>query len=151
MHYIILTVIWVVVSVLQITIARTPIVETLLVNFLVINVGISGLYAFMGHAFSSKKVAEYIGWPSGNPFQFEVAVTNLSFGILGVLCIWFRDNFWIATVIGFSVFALGAAYVHIRDITKNKNHSPGNAGPPLYSDILKPIFLVGLLIAYLLQ
>ena len=151
MHYIILTVIWVVVSVLQITIATTPIVETLLVNFLVINVGISGLYAFMGHAFSSKKVAEYIGWSSGNPFQFEVAVTNLSFGILGVLCIWFRDNFWIATVIGFSVFALGAAYVHIRDIIKNKNHSPGNAGPPLYSDILKPIFLVGLLIAYLLQ
>jgi len=151
MHYIILTVVWVVVSVLQITIARTPIVETLLVNFLVINVGISGLYAFMGHAFSSKKVAEYIGWPSGSPFQFEVAVTNLSFGILGVLCIWFRDNFWIATVTGFSVFALGAAYVHIRDIMKNKNHSPGNAGPPLYSDILKPIFLVGLLIAYLLQ
>ena len=151
MHYIILPVIWVVVSVLQITIAGTPIVETLLVNFLVINVGISGLYAFMGHAFSSKKVAEYIGWPSGNPFQFEVAVTNLSFGILGVLCIWFRDNFWIATVIGFSVFALGAAYVHIRDIVKNKNHSSGNAGPPLYSDILKPVFLVGLLIAYLLQ
>jgi hypothetical protein len=151
MHYIILTALWVVVSVLQITIAGTPIVETLLVNFLVINVGISGLYAFMGHAFSSKKVAEYIGWPSGNPFQFEVAITNLSFGILGVLCIWFRDNFWIATVIGFSVFALGAAYVHIRDIIKNKNHSPGNAGPPLYSDILKPIFLVGLLIAYLLQ
>ena len=58
MHYIILPVIWVVVSVLQITIARTPIVETLLVNFLVINVGISALYAFMGHAFSSKKVAE---------------------------------------------------------------------------------------------
>ena len=105
----------------------------------------------MGHAFSSKKVGEYIGWPSGNPFQFEVAITNLSFGILGVLCIWFRDNFWIATVIGFSVFALGAAYVHIRDIIKNKNHSPGNAGPPLYSDILKPTFLAGLLIAYLLQ
>jgi len=151
MHYIILAAIWVVVSVLQITIAKTPIAETLLLNFLVINVGISGLYAFMGHAFSSKKVAEYIGWPSGNPFQFEVAITNLSFGILGVLCIWFRDNFWIATVIGFSVFALGAAYVHIRDIIKNKNHSPGNAGSPLYSDILKPVFLVGLLIAYLLE
>lgn len=150
MHYIILTAIWVVVSVLQIIIAKTPVAETLLVNFLVINVGISGLYAFMGHAFSSKKVAEYIGWPSGNPFQLEVSVTNLSFGILGVLCIWFRDNFWIATVIGFSVFAFGAAYVHIRDIMKNNNRSPGNAGPPLYSDILKPVVLVVLLIVYLL-
>jgi len=151
MHYIILPVIWVVVSVLQITIAKTSIIETLLLNFLVINVGISGLYAFVGHAFSSKKVAEYIGWPSGNPFQFEVAITNLSIGVLGVLCIWFRDNFWIATVIVFSVFALGAAYGHIRDMIKNKNHSPGNAGPPLYADILKPVFLVGLLVAYLLQ
>ena len=150
MHYIILVAIWVVVSVSQIIIARTPIVETLLVNFLVINVGISALFAFMGHAFSSKKIAEYIGWPSGNPFQLEVAVTNLSFGILGILCIWFRDNFWIATTIGFSVFAFGAAYIHIRDRIKNNNRAPGNAGLPLYSDILKPIVLIVLLIAYLL-
>lgn len=150
MHYIIFAAIWVIASVLQIIIAKTPIAETLLVNFLVINIGISSLYAFMGHAFSSKKVAEYIGWPSGNPFQSEIAITNLSFGILGVLCIWFRDSFWIATVIGYSVFAFGAAYVHIREIVKNKNKSPGNAGPPLYSDILKPIIVIGLLITYLL-
>ena len=150
MHYIILAVLWVIASAIQIIIVKTPIVETLLVNFLVINVGISGLYAFIGHAFSSKKVAEYIGWPSGNPFQLEVAVTNLTLGILGILCIWFRDNFWIATVIGFSIFAFGAAFVHIRDIVKNNNRSPGNAGPPLYADILKPVVLVGLLIVYLL-
>ena len=104
MHYIILAALWIIVSILHIVIAKTPIIETLLMYFLVINIGISGLYAFVGHAFSSKKVAEYIGWPSGNPFQFEVAVTNLSFGLLGILCIWFRDGFWIATAIGYSIF-----------------------------------------------
>jgi len=150
MHYLILAAIWIVVSVLQIIIGKTPAAETLLVNFLVINVGISGLYAFIGHAFSPKKVAEYIGWPSGNPFQLEIAVTNLSFGILGVLCIWLRENFLLATVIGFSIFAFGVAIVHIRDIIKNNNRSPGNAGPPLYSDILKPIVLIVLLVIYLL-
>jgi hypothetical protein len=150
MHYIVLVAIWVIASVLQIVIAKTPVIETLLVYFLVINVGISALFAFIGHAFSSKKVAEYIGWPAGNPFQLEVAVTNLSFGILGILCFWFRDGFLLATVIGFSIFAFGAAFVHIRDIIKNNNRSPGNAGLPLYSDIIKPVVCIGLLIPYLI-
>jgi hypothetical protein len=150
MHYIVLVAIWVIASVLQIVIAKTPVIETLLVYFLVINVGISALFAFIGHAFSSKKVAEYIGWPAGNPFQLEVAVANLSFGILGILCFWFRDGFLLATVIGFSIFAFGAAFVHIRDIIKNNNRSPGNAGLPLYSDIIKPVVCIGLLIPYLI-
>ena len=150
MHYIILAAIWVVASLVQIILMKSPVIETLLINFLVINIGISGLFAFVGHAFSSNKVAEYIGWPSGNPFQFEVAITNLSLGILAILCIWFRGNFWIATVIVYSIFAFGAAYGHIREIIKNNNKSPGNAGPPLYVDIIKPLIVTGLLIAYLL-
>ena len=150
MHYIILAVIWVVASAIQIVLMKFPALETLLINFIVINIGISALFAFVGHAFSPNKVAEYIGWPSGNPFQFEVAVTNLSLGILAILCICFRGNFWIATVIVYSIFAFGAAYGHIREIIKNNNKSPGNAGPPLYIDIIKPLIVIGLLIAYLL-
>ena len=150
MHYIILAALWVIASIMQIVIVKFPVVETLLVNFLVINIGISGLFAFMGHAFRSNKVAQYIGWPSGNPFQFEVAIANLSFGILGILCIWIKDNFLIATVIGYSIYAFGAAYGHIREIIKNKNKAPGNAGPPLYADIIKPLIVIGLLVAYLL-
>lgn len=149
MHYIILAAIWVVASILQIVLMKIPIAETLLVNFLVINIGISGIFAFVGHAFSADKVAKYIGWPSGNPFQFEVAIANLSFGILGIICIWFRDNFLIAVVTGYSIYAFGAAYGHIREIVKNKNKSPGNAGPPLYADIIKPLIAIGLLVAYL--
>jgi len=151
MHYTILAIIWIIASIVQIVVFKFPVIETLLVNFLVINVGLSALFAFMGHAFSADKVAKYIGWPAGNPFQFEVAVTNLSLGMLGILCIWFRDNFWIATVIGYSVFAFGAAYGHVREMVKNKNKSPGNAGPPLYVDIIKPLIVIGLLIAYLLS
>jgi hypothetical protein len=150
MHYIILAAIWIIASILQIVFIKTPIVETLLMNFIVINIGLSSLYAFVGHAFSSKKVAEYIGWPSGNPFQFEVAVTNLSFGILGVLCIWYREGFWLATIIGYSIFAFGATYGHIRELIKNNNRSPGNAGAPLYVDIIKPVIVIGLLVTYLI-
>ena len=59
-----------------------------------------------------RPVAASIGWPAGNPFQYEVAVANLAFGVLGLLCLRFRDGFWTATAIGWSVFMLGAAAVH---------------------------------------
>jgi len=124
------------------------ILETVIAYGLAFNVGISGLYAFMGHAFASNKVAAYIGWPSGNPFQFEVAVTNLSFGVLGILCFRFRENFWLATIIAFSVFDFGAAYGHIRDIIINHNYAPGNAGAPLYANIIKPLAFIILYIVY---
>ena len=39
----------------------------------------------MGHTFAADEVAESIGWPTGNPFQTEVAVANLAIGTLGIL------------------------------------------------------------------
>ena len=84
--------------------SRLKVVETILFYILFINVGLSGLLAFYGHAFMADKVAATIGWAPGSPFQFEVAVANLAFGVLGVLCIRFRDGFWLATGIGYAIF-----------------------------------------------
>jgi hypothetical protein len=78
-----------------------------------------------------------------------VAVANLSVGILGILCYWIRGNFWVATVIGFSVWWLGDAVVHIRSIVVESNYAPNNAGMTLYLDILIPLILIALLIYYL--
>ena len=88
--------------------------EVLLLWLLVINVGIGGVFGFIGHAVFADRAAESIGWPTGNPFQFEVAVANLAVGVLGILCYWFRDQFWLATVIGNVVWQLGDAVGHIR-------------------------------------
>ena len=63
------------------------IISILLLYLLAINVGIGGLFGFMGHAFRADQVAQSIGWGPGSPFQFEIAVSNLAFGILGILCI----------------------------------------------------------------
>lgn len=125
------------------------IISVLLLYLLVINVGVGGLFAFMGHAFRADQVAQSIGWASGSPFQFEIAVSNLAFGILGILCIWIRGNFWVATGIGSAIFGLGAAYGHIRDIIISQNFAINNAGPILWiGDILMPTLILGLLVAY---
>jgi hypothetical protein len=69
--------------------------------------------------------------------------------ILGILCYWMRGNFWIATVIGFSVWWLGDAVVHIRSIVVDANYAPDNAGVTFYLDILVPVLLIALLVYYL--
>ena len=98
-----------------------------------------GIFGFTGHFFKSDEVAKGIGWPTGNPFQLEIAFANLAFGIMGILCIWFHGDFWLATIIGKAIFLWGAAYVHIIDIRKRKNLNIYNAGPVLYADILLPV------------
>lgn len=143
-----------IIAILHLLLSRQPatkarIIEILLLYQLVFTVGLGGLFAFYGHAFLSNEIAEYIGWPPGNPFQLEVAYANLSFGILGLLCIWFRGLFWAATIIGLSIWFWADAYEHLRQLMVYQNEAPGNAGLPLYTDIIVPIILITLLTGYL--
>ena len=126
---------------------KIRIVEIFLLSFLVISVGIGGIWAFIGHAFLPAQVAANIGWPV-SPFQLEVAFANLAIGVLGILCYWIRDNFWTATVISSSIFLLGDAYGHIVNLILFANNTPGNSGSVLYMDIFGPIILIALLIIY---
>ena len=124
------------------------IVKTFLLSFLVISVGIGSIWAFIGHLFLSEQVAASIGWVAGSPFQLEVAFANLAIGVLGILCYWIRGNFWTATVIVNSIFLLGDAYVHVINMLQFANYAPGNAGSVLYMDIIGPVILIILLVAY---
>jgi hypothetical protein len=116
-----------------------------LAYLLPISVGVGGLIGFLGHTLRADEIAQSIGWPTGSPFQFEVAVANLAFGVLGLLCLKFRDGFWTATILGYGIFLEGAAYGHIHEILQSGNRSINNAGPILVADVLFPIFLVSLL------
>jgi len=122
--------------------------HALLRNALVFLVGVPGIIGFSGHVFNADDVAESIGWPKGNPFQYEVGIANLSFGVLGIMCSWVHGNFWTATVVGYSVFLWGAAIGHVREMVKTKNFNPGNAGLVFWMDILVPAALYVLLFTY---
>jgi len=123
------------------------IVEVFLLYLLVICIGGGGLLAFYAHTFMADKVAINIGWAPGSPFQFEVAVSNLAFGTLGVLCIWLRENFWLAAGLASAVFRFGAAFGHIRDAIVHQNYAPYNVGAVLYvGDIFIPLLILILLL-----
>lgn len=129
---------------------KEKMIETLLLYLLVFCVGFTGLMAFSGHVFMADKVAESIGWAVGSPFQFEVGMANLAFGIIGILCIWIRRSFWLATAIGWAVFLFGAAYGHIRDLTTHSNSAINNSGAVLWiGDIALPLIILVLALVYI--
>ena len=126
--------------------SRERILETFLLYLFGVGVAGSGIGGFFGHFFISNSVAESIGWPTGNPFQLEVAFANLALGILGIIAMGRRDGFREATVIAVTIFGVGATIVHTRDIIETGNLAPGNTIQNI-SNLIKPALLIGFLIA----
>ena len=123
------------------------VVTTSLFYLLCVQWGIGSATLALGHILFSDLVAGFIGWEPGSPFQVELGFASLGLALLGVLCIWIRGWFWLAPVLGQSVFLLGAAYVHVQDIISHGNLAPGNAGPILFYDMVLP--LLGCTLFYL--
>jgi hypothetical protein len=106
----------------------------------------SGIAAFFGHYVYSDIVAVSVGWPSGSPFQLEMAFANLALGILGLVATGRRDGFREATVITVTVVGVGASVVHFQDMISTGNLAPGNTIQNI-ANLIKPAFLIPLLAA----
>lgn len=123
--------------------------EAFLSYLIFFNIGIMGLLAFYAHIFMPDEIAKGIGWTPGSPFQYEIGAVNLAFGVLGVLSLWLRGLFWVATVLGNSIFLLGAFVVHLIQYSHGDT-APLNSGFFVwFGDLILPILYLGLLACYL--
>ncbi|MDD6770187.1 DUF6790 family protein [Inconstantimicrobium porci] len=119
--------------------------QNLLFYQLAVTIPIAGVWGFTGHVLRSDYVADLIGLPKGSPFQKEVGYANLSYGVASFFSIFMSRQYFLAVIIMISVFYLGAAYGHIKEMINHKNFNPGNGFMTL-PDILFPIFLIVLYI-----
>jgi hypothetical protein len=115
--------------------------EVLLIFLFGLGVAGSGIGNFIAHFFLSDMVAQSIGWPTGSPFQLEIAFANLTMGVLGIVAVGRRDGFREATVIAVTIFGVGATIVHIMDIIATGNLAPGNTLQNVLN-LLKPALLI---------
>lgn len=83
--------------------------ELLLLYLVFFCFGIYGISDFVVDVFYPTVASEIKGWASGNPFEFEAGIANLGFGVLGILCVWFRGGFLLATLIGNTIWLWGDA------------------------------------------
>jgi hypothetical protein len=119
------------------------IAETYLLYLFVIYVGLMGLLTAYAHVFRPIQTSASIGW-STSPYEYEVGMADLTIGVLGVLCAWFRGNFWLATAIANFCWLEGDAVGHIRQMTLHNNHAENNSGLFLYLELAMPILILWL-------
>ncbi|WP_455355865.1 DUF6790 family protein [Streptomyces sp. SYSU K217416] len=122
--------------------------RSLLLNFITYLIGVNGIVTGTGHLLLANTVADSIGWPARTPWQWEVGCANFCFGVPGVMAGGQERGFWLAVIIASSVFLLGAAVGHVRELIASRNISPGNAGFILYSDIAIPVTAIALYLSY---
>jgi hypothetical protein len=69
-------------------------VRIFLSYFLFFNIGVMSLLAAYANVFMGPETAALMGREAGSPFQFEMGMAYLSFGVIGMLAFWIRDRFW---------------------------------------------------------
>jgi hypothetical protein len=120
--------------------SHAQIAEIFLLWWLVVAVGVSSIVGAAFHVFDGAAIAEEIGFTRGDGgFQFENAMGDLALGVVGVMCLWFRGNFWIAALTFLAIQYLGDAYGHFYQWIENDNTEPYNIGVPLWLDIILPV------------
>jgi hypothetical protein len=123
--------------------AGKPFAERLLDWMLLLPIGVGGLWAGISHVLFPAMVAAYIGWQT-SPFQFEVGMADLAIGVTACVAFWQDLSFKAGAVCAASVFFLGDAVGHVRDMVTAGNFAPGNAGAPFYMDIVGPVLAIAL-------
>ncbi len=123
--------------------SRVTLVGTYLVYLFFIYVGLMGLLTAYAHVFRPLQTSASIGW-STSPYEYEVGMADLTVGVLGVLCLWFGENFWLATAIANAVWLLGDAVGHVRQVVEYGNHAANNSGIFLYTEIAAPMVILAL-------
>lgn len=123
-------------------------VEVVLLWWIVVTIGVAGIVGGLFHLFDGASIAREIGFTRGDGgFQTEVGFGDLALGVAAVLCIWFRDRYWLAIVVVATISLWGDAFGHIHQEIVNDNHDPDNTGPVLYADIVVPLVALALYIA----
>jgi hypothetical protein len=123
---------------------RPFVVEKLLSWHVFWAIGVGYLYNFVMHAFFGRMSAAFIGW-ADSPFQLEVATASLGFAAVGFIAAFRSFDLRLAAIVGPSLFTLGAAAGHVKQMVTEHNFAPGNAGVIFYMDIVIPLFGFSLL------
>jgi hypothetical protein len=114
--------------------------ERFLAWFLLLPVGIEGIWAGVFHVFFPRIAASYLGWQV-SPFQTEIGIADAAAGFTGVVSFWRGLEFKAAVVCYVVLFYAGVALVHLHDAYRAGNFAPGNFGALLAMTLAKIVLL----------
>lgn len=107
--------------------------------------GFTGIYGFFMHGFCLETTAKAMGLKP-SPFQLELALCNLAFGLLGILCYKNDFSFRKATTLTAVVYWFGAGILQTSHMIKMKKFALPYSLTWYAMDIIVPVLLVIFLI-----
>ena len=114
-----------------------PLAERFLSWILLLPIGITGLWAGAFHVFFPATAAKLIGWDM-SPFQLEVGMADLAIGATACIAFWRDLSFKAAAVSVASIFLLGDAVGHVKQMLLAGNFAQATkvavSGPTLLVD-----------------
>lgn len=124
----------------------TPKAEILFRWLVVLPLGVTAFYAFIMHGFFAELTATTIGWRY-SPFQFEVAMANLGFGVIALLSFKASFGFRLATVIGNTCWLWGDSLGYVYQIMSHYHRfNFATTGAWFYVDVCLPLLLMACLV-----
>jgi hypothetical protein len=102
-------------------------------------IGVAGIGGGISHILFGPKISRSIGWEQ-SPFEFEVGVANLGFGVAGCMASSYSPDFWLAVIVANGVFRVGCGVGHIRAMVKDHNFAINNTAI-LFLNFVVPAFL----------
>ena len=109
---------------------------TYLNSFVLWAVGIGQVVNFIMHSVLGDYAAKTIGWAQ-SPFQLELALASLAFGVLAIILSKKNSTFRgkVAVAIGQAIFGFGAAAGHVFQMIVNHDYAANNTGLLLFMDV----------------
>lgn len=109
--------------------------------FIFLAVGVTTMYVFIMHIFFPDFASTIYGWQM-NPFQIEMAMSNLGYGVIAILSFKASYHFRLATVIAVTCWLWGNAIGHVYQIQVLHVLSPDKAGSWILTDMFTPLILI---------
>ncbi len=95
------------------------IMETYLLHQFAVSHGIIAVGGFIINVLQADRTAERLGWPGG-PFQIKYGFAQVGLGVMGVMSIWFRGNFWVGTLVTLYIYGLSGLWTHTMELRRKQ-------------------------------
>jgi hypothetical protein len=76
---------------------------------------------------ADERAAAMLGADAGNVFQAFAGMMYLSMAVISILCIWLRGTYIVGPVVMWTIYFLGATFVHLED-AHGHDHPPSLHG-----------------------
>ena len=110
---------------IQLPSSLSEICNIILLNQFIFTFGLIGIIGFYINVIIADKTSKNLGWPGG-PFQIKYGFSQLGVGIMGIMSIWFRGNFWIGTLVAMYIYGLSGLWSHTQHMIQNKKLDASN-------------------------